>query len=272
MEYPRGSFLGVSAAGATRQSRRCPRHALASVAYVTIDTTNGGILRDISDGGLALQCVTPLNADQEVRLRFQLPSPKASVETNGRVCWATASGQAGVEFVDLPLQASRLLKEWLLVQLLTRAYHGQGRESIFSRDVTDPSFTVSGSARVPITLVQSKTASATADRSKPARMFELPWIPFSFSVRTLAAIVDGLVLLAAVLVFATLTLSMIHTVPVWPWSGLLGVFATAAFAGVYRWLFIGNVGFTPGMYLAQVAAGEDDSASRRRLEPRTRFR
>ena len=52
--------------------RRCPRQTLRTLAYVNLNEGNGGIIRDISETGLAVQAVGALRAGQEVSLRFDL--------------------------------------------------------------------------------------------------------------------------------------------------------------------------------------------------------
>src|SRR5215813_13288136 len=111
--------------------RRCPRHALRSLAYVTLDQGNGGIIRDLTDSGIAVQAVGALRAHQEVRLRFDLLSPRVRVETCGRVAWADPSGQAGIEFYEITPRTRRALRDWLLTQMLSAAAL-TGRDSIFA--------------------------------------------------------------------------------------------------------------------------------------------
>ena len=78
----------------------------------------------------------------------------------------------------------------------------------------------------------------------------LPWFPFVMSARALAHLVDGLILLSALLLFAVICIAMIGAVPSWPITLILGLGAAAVFAIVYRFLFRFWLGGTPGAYLA----------------------
>src|SRR5215470_16587680 len=89
--------------------RRCPRQTLRTLAYVTLNEGNGGIIRDIAETGLAVQAVGALRAGEEVSLRFDLLSPRVRVDTRGRVAWADSSGQAGIELVGTSPRVRRAL-------------------------------------------------------------------------------------------------------------------------------------------------------------------
>src|ERR1041385_498432 len=101
--------------------RRFPRQTLRSLAYVKLDQANGGIIRDLTEAGIAIQAVAPLRAGQEVSLRFDLLAPRVRVDVRGRVVWGDASGQSGIEFLDLPQRMRRALRDWLLFQMLSAA-------------------------------------------------------------------------------------------------------------------------------------------------------
>ncbi|HEV2714031.1 MAG TPA: PilZ domain-containing protein, partial [Terriglobales bacterium] len=79
MEYgpdPIASSHLAAAAVAPRRKRRHHRHQVSSLAYVNVNQGNGGIIRDLAETGIAIQAVAPLQADQQVQLRFELVSPR----------------------------------------------------------------------------------------------------------------------------------------------------------------------------------------------------
>ena len=81
--------------------------------------------------------------------------------------------------------------------------------------------------------------------------------------------VDSLVLLCAVLLFAIITLGMTNLFPTWPLAIALAVGITSMFAAVYWYLFAVCVGMTPGEHLARVAYGNAGDAEEDEL-PRFR--
>ncbi len=101
-----------------RQARTHYRHELRSLTYVTLDETNGGIIRNLNHEGVAVQAVAPLHPQQRVRLHFDLRSPRVRVETSGQVCWVRSSGQCGIRFVGLSARTGHQINEWIFSNLL----------------------------------------------------------------------------------------------------------------------------------------------------------
>src|SRR4029077_5863451 len=77
------------------------RHQIQTLAYVNLDQSNGGVIRNLGDAGMAIQAVTPLFVNQQVFLRFDLSYPRVRLEAAGRGTWADPVGRAGVEFLAL---------------------------------------------------------------------------------------------------------------------------------------------------------------------------
>ena len=100
------------------QTRTHYRHALRTLTYVTLDQANGGIIRNLNHEGVAVQAVAPLHEQQRVRLRFELRFPRLRVDTYGEVSWASSSGQCGIRFVDLPARTAYQINEWIFSNLL----------------------------------------------------------------------------------------------------------------------------------------------------------
>src|SRR5271167_4464004 len=90
------------------------RQPIKTLAYVELDEGNGGIILNVSEGGLAVQAVTSLMDDHLPRVRFQLSQSPDWVETSARVTWAGESRKlVGLEFVDLSELARGKINEWL---------------------------------------------------------------------------------------------------------------------------------------------------------------
>lgn len=77
----------------------------------------------------------------------------------------------------------------------------------------------------------------------------------SLSAKSLSRVVDSLLLLCAVLLFAIIALGMTNLLPSWPLALALGLGISSAFAAVYWYLFAVCVGMTPGEQLARIAFG-----------------
>jgi hypothetical protein len=96
------------------ERRQHLRHRAESLAYVDIGSDNGGIILNISEGGLAVQAMGVLPPVPVINLRLQLPKSTKRLATSGRIAWTSGSKkEAGVEFVDLPEEARLRIKNWL---------------------------------------------------------------------------------------------------------------------------------------------------------------
>ena len=93
------------------------RQPVGALAYLDIGTDNGGIVLNLSEDGLGLQAVAPLENQREVSLRIQLPHSPERIETAAEVAWLGASNrQAGVRFLNLSAAARSQIREWIKSQ------------------------------------------------------------------------------------------------------------------------------------------------------------
>ena len=97
--------------------RSCLRHKVHGPIFASFDGVTGGMILDLSEQGLSMQTVAPLDADHQFKLSVDLPDSDTHVdthlETTGYIAWADALGRAGVRFSDLPVEARQRLDEWL---------------------------------------------------------------------------------------------------------------------------------------------------------------
>ncbi|MGA9507575.1 MAG: PilZ domain-containing protein [Candidatus Sulfotelmatobacter sp.] len=222
-----------------RQARTHYRHELRSLTYVTLEAANGGIVRNLNREGVAVQAVAPLRQEQRVRLRFELRFPRLRVETYGQVTWAGPSGQCGIHFVDLPSQTARQIDQWIFSNLLDgiepEADRGRsifaalspslaGKENAIEQD---DGLTVSAVSR-PAIRVEPQYAARNEGmfpgQHREQNLAEEPdqsdaqlnWLSRPISGHTLAWLVDSLVMIAGLLLFALIFLSITHELPPWP--------------------------------------------------------
>jgi hypothetical protein len=247
------------------------RHQIQTLAYVNVDQSNGGVIRNLGDSGMAIQAVSPLYVNQQIFLRFDLPNPRVRLEAKGRVAWADPVGQAGVEFLALSQRARRLLKEWIFVQLMASAQHSAGDATcLYGKSGQEAAELVFSSQPRPAIRLETAASFGTERRDTP-RTLHLSWLPFAISATALSWMVDSLILLSAVLLFAVICISMVGGVPAWPIALVVGLGAAAVFAVLYRFLFLFWIGGTPGNWLAGITPEGFDRVSRE-VEDRPRFR
>src|SRR5208282_1686314 len=99
---------------ATRDRRQHSRRT-NPLTFIELDDSNGGIVLNISEGGLAMAAVAVLVGEYLPRIRFQLPESARWLETSGRIVWLTGSKkEAGIQFDDLAEEDANLIRQWIL--------------------------------------------------------------------------------------------------------------------------------------------------------------
>lgn len=245
--------------------RRRYRYEVHSLSYINIDDDNGGIIRNLNEAGLCVQSVAALRKNQQVQLRFELPTPRVRVGATARVCWVNATGLAGLEFSTLPPRSAQLIKDWLLTQLLLRGQRLFVSQSVFAGSVAAGA---SGAAQpLPRNFVPAVEtpagdaggllASLEEDESNESRAAF--W----------AFMVDAAAILTSVLLFCVIVTGMLKTLPDWFVCAAVTILTAAILTGVYWILFASWIGTTPGNYLARKVFGNPKADF---AEERSRFR
>jgi TonB family protein len=105
----------VEAIHPTRDRRLQTRTTPASRAYVELGGTNGGMVLNISETGMAVAAADPLVVDDYFpRIRFQLPSSGQSIEISSQIVWlAESKKSAGIRFVELTAEARNQISNWI---------------------------------------------------------------------------------------------------------------------------------------------------------------
>ena len=106
------SFVLTMKADAERRKKL--RKKPLSLVYVELASSNGGMMRDLSEEGFAVRAMIPLRAGQKTPFAFSL-GESTRIEGEGLVDWIDENGRiAGVKFVNIPTTARDLIDEWLL--------------------------------------------------------------------------------------------------------------------------------------------------------------
>src|SRR6202049_3873777 len=97
------------------ERRSCVRHKVHGPVFASFDGVTGGMILDLSEQGVSMQTIIPLEAERQLKLRLDLGDSDACLETTGYVAWGDALGRAGVRFSELPEEARQRLDEWLVL-------------------------------------------------------------------------------------------------------------------------------------------------------------
>jgi PilZ domain len=247
-----------------RQPRVRHRHELRALTYVMLDQANGGILRNLTREGVAVQAVAAVPVGQKVRVRFELPSPRLRVESQGEVLWSRSSGQCGIRFVDLPPRLSRRIDEWIFGDLLggfplnmsTAAASGSRAVtgSLLGAAAQEDGLLVSPTPVKVIELPPRPTLIEGAVKAESLASAELDWLSQPLSTKGITWAVNTLAVVAAVLLFVLVFLSVNREPPRWPVAMLAGA---ALFMAAFYWGFFKIFGGgSPGARLARLVGYE----------------
>lgn len=115
------------------ERRQHSRRQILLFTYAVLGEDNGGLVFNLSEGGLALTAAAALNEHHFTKMRVRFPDSEDWFETGGRLAWGSDSGkEAGIEFVGLPEHARARIKEWVLQEEPageTASKEGEGQTS-----------------------------------------------------------------------------------------------------------------------------------------------
>jgi len=89
------------------------RRMLPALSLVDLGDDNGGLILDLSEGGLAVQAVGPLSPNTIIPLSFHLPNVPSPIEGKAEVSWVTDSKMAGIRFLDTSAASQEYIRQWL---------------------------------------------------------------------------------------------------------------------------------------------------------------
>ena len=153
------------------ERRRNSRVKVDSLLPVDLGRENGGIVLNLSEGGLRVRMVGRLETDDIIRLRFTLPEQNNRIETLGQIAWVDeARTGGGVRLVSLAEESQQQIKHWLALN--APASETQPQETLIQTKATarEPveslpeQAEVTGSAATPL---EPKKDSAVASEFQP---------------------------------------------------------------------------------------------------------
>ena len=261
------SFSGMAASPALEapaaNQRHHYRHPIHSLVYVTLDEGNGGIIRNLSQSGAAIQAVGALRPGQLVRMRFDLLNPRTRFDVQAVVSWANPSGQAGVRFLDIPRPAVRQLNDWVFANLF-RGVAQAAPVLPLPGELDDLILSAPARPAIRVGLAAPRTTMLPESHA-----ISLPWCPVPMSSATLAKVMDSLILISASLMFFCIFVVVAREIPAWPLTVLVGIGVCGFFTSLYLYLSAWLGCGTPGTQLARVAVRD---AHGHLGEKRARFR
>ena len=181
-DIPNPTAPAMSSQGSppSHERRRCTRQRVRSLAYLDIDSDNGGMIFNLSENGLALQAVNPFIDQTRVTLRIQPPKSRKRIEVSAEISWLSASKrEAGLHFLELAEDARVELAEWISAEAdtdkprpLADAAPSQLRQAPAAPITEQPLYLRN---KWPLTLGAATREKTLADQKEPGRL-QTPWI------------------------------------------------------------------------------------------------
>ncbi len=96
------------------ERRLHPRALPKTLIYVACGQSNGGMVLNVSDGGMAISMAIPVGDEAYSNLDVRMNGLAQSIEVHGRMAWTTKSKKrAGIQLVDVSDEQREQIREWL---------------------------------------------------------------------------------------------------------------------------------------------------------------
>jgi hypothetical protein len=85
---------------------------LRDLVYIGMGSENGGVVLDVSEGGLAFQAIAPVQLDRTIHFSLMVAGT-GRFEGTGEVAWSSGTGKiCGLRFVHLPEEGREQIQIW----------------------------------------------------------------------------------------------------------------------------------------------------------------
>lgn len=158
------------------ERRRSVRQKLHTPVYASFNGSETGMvvdlseLLDLSEDGFAVQTSERLQKDRAVKLCLDLPETNNFIHGTGKVVWSDDAGRGGIRFSALSESSRKILKEWLLSNLLIGcSNHAARSEQLAHREqdqMAGPTSVHESDAISPIASVVGRPASLQVLRAQ----------------------------------------------------------------------------------------------------------
>ncbi len=113
------------------------RKPLERLAYISLPFNNGGIVIDVSEGGVGFHSIAPVEVDGPIQFRFAVDSARR-IKAVGELAWKDETGKTGgLRFTELPDDVREHIRAWL----------GQEKAKVIDIPVGEPAINADVSAR-----------------------------------------------------------------------------------------------------------------------------
>jgi hypothetical protein len=94
------------------ERRQAERTTVRSVVYISFDSNNGGIVLNVSDGGLCFHSVARVQRNGKIRFWFSEHNQR--IEAEGELAWTDETQKTGgLRFTALPAEGREQIRNWI---------------------------------------------------------------------------------------------------------------------------------------------------------------
>lgn len=124
-EIPEQNSGSRPASVPVKDRRQHVRRRVSSLSYVDLGENNGGIVLNVSEGGIRIQAAQGLE-EGPVLIRLQLPESRKRLEVRAEAVWVGSTRkEAGLRFVDLSEDALGQIRKWIAHEESAEASAGE---------------------------------------------------------------------------------------------------------------------------------------------------
>jgi PilZ domain len=88
------------------------RKPLDQLAYLSLPPNNGGIVLDVSEGGLGFHAIAPVDASGPIEFKFEIDSDR-KITAAGELAWKDSTGKSGgLRFTQLADETRLQIRQW----------------------------------------------------------------------------------------------------------------------------------------------------------------
>jgi TonB family protein len=152
-----------------KDRRRHARQRIHSLSYVKMGDSNGGIVLNISEGGISVQAVAMLDPSEPVTLSLEIPRVRQRAEVNGEIAWLSASKkEAGIRFVDLPESTLKQIQKWMAREASPEQFEDE-TDPVEEEQETPATVAAAKSPAVEGAVIEAAVVEAAQDDGPDAR-------------------------------------------------------------------------------------------------------
>ena len=164
---------------------------MGSIACAALGEDNGGIVLNISEGGLSLAVVGVLDVEPPQRIRVQPPRSRDWIELPGEFAWVSESRKAaGIRFHELTGESGSRIKKWIYAEASAAESPGEGTHDSTSEappaadqndrmavpSIFSPQISQQAAPVVPRALSDCAMAPSAVAAEVPAEASPLTWL------------------------------------------------------------------------------------------------